>query len=215
MAEFSLERLNRLVNKHNVDDVDGYSFGTIETDFDISPDEFLNFAKHDLAAKYNHHLVNSLSNTKRAIDSQLDSLLIGFGLSKKAKNWHFPAKIDFLNRIGIISPRILNKINKKRNLLEHEYRNPTEEEVEDALDVAELFIIYTNKYLTRAIRHFNLIGEDLFGDLILDWNNCKFVFEYPVYVDDKYSGDASEELTADEKDYDVCLKLYLKLYEFM
>lgn len=216
MAEFSLERLNRLVNKNNVYNVDGYSFGTVETGFDISPDEFLDFAKYDLAAKYDHHLVNSLSNTKRAIDSQLDSLLIGFGLSKRAKNWHFPAKINFLHGIGIISPRILNKINKKRNLLEHEYKNPTEEEVEDALDVAELFISYTNKYLIRAIRDFYLIGEDLNCDLILDWDNCKIVFEHRVYIDDTYSGKkVSEELTADQKDYDECLKLYLKLYEFM
>ncbi len=215
MAEFILERLNRLINKHDVDSVDGYTFGTVETGFDISPDEFLDFAKYDLAAKYDHHLVNSLSNTKRAVDSQLESLLIGFGLSKKAKNWHFPVKIDFLNNIGIVSPKILNKINKKRNLLEHEFKNPTEEEVEDALDIVALFISYTNKYLSRAIRDFYLVGEDLNGNLILDWDNCKFVFKYPVYIDDKYSGDANEELTADQKDYDECLKLYLKLYEFM
>lgn len=155
------------------------------------------------------------SNTKRAIDSQLDSLLIGFGLSERAKKWHFPTKIDFLNSIGIISPRFLNKINKKRNLLEHEYKNPTEEEVEDALDVAVLFINYTNKFIIRAIRDFYLIGEDLNCILILDWDNCKIVFEHRVYIDDKWSGNVSEELTADQKDYDECLKLYLKLYEFM
>jgi hypothetical protein len=89
---------------------------SIKADFDISPDQFLKFADYDLNAIYEHHLVNSLSNTKRAIDSQLDSLMIGFGLSERVNKWNFPKKINYLNGVGIISPRILNKINKKRTL---------------------------------------------------------------------------------------------------
>jgi len=79
-----------------------------------------------------------LSSAKRAIDSQLNSLLIGFGLSKRAKDWHFPIETNFLNSIGVVSPGILKKINAKRNLLEHEYKSPTDEAVEYALDVANL-----------------------------------------------------------------------------
>ena len=142
----------------------------------------------------------------------MDSLLIGFGLSERSKKWRFPQKIDFLNKVGVISPRILTKINKKRNLLEHEYRNPTEEEVEDALDVAILFINYTNKYLFQAIFDFGFgYGEGEgrhLNTLILDWINSKLIFSCP-------SLGAEVEIKADEKDYDEYLKFYLELYNFM
>jgi hypothetical protein len=39
----------------------------IEISFEISPNDFLKFAEFDLTANYEHHLVNSLSNTKRAL----------------------------------------------------------------------------------------------------------------------------------------------------
>jgi hypothetical protein len=160
VIKVNLEFLNSFINTpEGSDNVSTYMFENIETGFEISPSEFLKFADCDLTAKYDHHLVNSLSNSKRAIDSQLDSLLIGFGLSERSKKWRFPQKIDFLNNVGVISPRILTKINKKRNLLEHEYKNPSEEEVEDALDVATLFVAYTNKYLFRANTGFELYIE--------------------------------------------------------
>ena len=213
MEEFSLESLNSIIEMDNfMENFSHCSYDNVETNFEISPEDFLTYAEYDLTAEYDHHLVNSLSNSKRAIDSQLDSLLIGFGLSERSKKWRFPQKIYFLNKVGVISPRILTKINKKRNLLEHEYRNPTEEEVEDALDVAILFINYTNKYLFQAIFDFGFgYGEGEgrhLNTLILDWINSKLIFSCP-------SLGAEVEIKADEKDYDEYLKFYLELYNFM
>jgi len=216
MNECNLERLNLIFNNDEEHFVEGFGFNDVETNFDISPKDFIKFANHDLTAQYDHHLVNSLSNTKRAIDSQLDSLLIGFGLSERAKKWNFPTKIDFLNNIGIISPKILTKINKKRNLLEHEYKNPNKEEVEDALDVAELFIAYTDKYLIHALDDCNLWIERGRISIALKWENCKIEFTYPIYDDnDHFIKEVTEELTADQKDYDEYLKFYLKLYNYL
>lgn len=42
----------------------------------------------------------------------------------------FPHKVDYLNEVGVFSPNISKKINQKRNLLEHEYSNPTKEEID-------------------------------------------------------------------------------------
>jgi hypothetical protein len=203
----------------------------IEAGFDISPNEFLKFAESDLIAEYEHHLVNSLSNTKRAIDSQLDSLLIGFGLSEKSKRWRFPKKIEFLDSVGIISPRILNKINRRRNLLEHEYKNPNKEEVEDALDIATLFVYYTNKYLSPALVYCELYDDKELWDgpsvlrdeklqyvtITLDWKNSKLIFDFPsstVNTDGLYDH-TIEELNANETDYDEYLKFYLSLYDII
>jgi hypothetical protein len=76
VIKVNLEFLNSFINTpEGSDNVSTYMFENIETGFEISPSEFLKFADSDLTAKYDHHLVNSLSNSKRAIDSQLDSLL--------------------------------------------------------------------------------------------------------------------------------------------
>jgi len=196
-------------------EIDSSSTETVKTGFDISPNRFLKFAEYDLIANYDHCFVNSLSNTKRAIDCQLDSLLIAFGLSERAKKWRFPAKINYLNNIGIISPRILNKINKKRNLLEHEYKNPNKEEVEDALDVALLFVNYTNKYILRAITEYELYNDTEEGryylEAKLDWKNYKLVF---VNYDKSDKQAETIEILAPQKEYDEYLKIYLKLCNY-
>lgn len=87
-----------------------------------------------------------MSNVKRAIECRIDELLYGLCLHVKSENekWNFPKKIQVLGDLGIIVPRILKKINRKRNQLEHQYVQPTQEDVEDALDVTNLFIGYTD-----------------------------------------------------------------------
>ena len=113
----------------------------VKIPFEISSEKFLQYAECDISSKYEHSLVNALSNIKRAIDCRIETLLFVFGVFEKSKkeNWSFPSKVEFLAAVGIVSPRILKRINQKRNLLEHEYKIPAKEDVEDALDVAVLF----------------------------------------------------------------------------
>lgn len=219
MEKISLDYLNLFMSNG---DVSLENQEDIETGLEISPREYLRFAEYDLNANYDHHLVNSLSNSKRAIDSQLDSLLIGFGLSKRAAKWKFPAKVNYLNDIGIISPRILNKINKKRNFLEHEYKKPNAEEVEDALDVAVLFINYTNKYLFPAAIEFVLHDKEMgyYGYsedtkmliIRLDWRNCKLIFNTPVRGTNGLWEYITEDVSSGHKDYDEYLKIFISFY---
>lgn len=119
---------------------------TLERPFDISPGDFLQFAEEDLQSGLDHSNVNSLSNIKRALDCQLDCMLITLGFLGIAgkKHWGFPQKLKFVQDLGVLTPRILRRINRLRNLLEHEFSLPSPESVEDALDVATLFVAYTN-----------------------------------------------------------------------
>jgi len=152
----------------------------IELPFQITQKNFLYYAEYDLNKEYNHHLINSLSNIKRSIDCQLDCLLYRFGLLEKSRkeDWNFPKKIDCLNKIGVISPRILIKINQKRNLLEHEYIFPIKDDVIDAFDVAMLFIAYTEKFLKGTFSNFEVINEetDDYFDVLLDYKSYKLLF---------------------------------------
>lgn len=115
--------------------------------FDIMPKDFLRFAEESLSNDDIKNLVNSLTNTKRALDSKIELIIREYGYGKKmnGQRWKFPQKIQFLKEKGIIAPRILEKINKTRNSLEHEFKRPNPENVKDALDIVALFIGYTEQ----------------------------------------------------------------------
>src|SRR6478735_10963191 len=121
----------------------------IKHNFEIKPQDFLSYAEKDLASDYEHNLINSLSNAKRALDCQIDILLIAFGFytTSNKKTWGFPKKIELIKELGIIAPRVLLKINKTRNLMEHHFAKPSLEQVEDFVDIVALFIASTDKYI--------------------------------------------------------------------
>ncbi len=122
--------------------------------YDIMPEDFLSLAEKELKEKIpeDESVINSLSNIKRAIDSQIGLIIYEFGYKKKAstERWDFPDKIDFLKDKGIIAGKILEKINSTRNLLEHEFKKPERDKVEDAWDIAALFLAYSSKFRSLA-----------------------------------------------------------------
>ena len=95
---------------------EGKCYECLEKATSIKPEEYLKFSELDLSGESDHGLINSLGNSKRAIDCQIDNILDAFGLKKKL---HFPQKIKILENLGVIAPRILQKTIKIRNRLEH------------------------------------------------------------------------------------------------
>lgn len=131
--------------------------------FEISAKDFLIFAKSDFKDNDEKGLINALSNAKRAISNRMDEMIKLSFLQKisSKKRWNIPTKMDKLSVIGIFVPRLLQrKITSKRNLLEHEYIRPKDsQEVEDVIEIAELFLASTEKYI-----EFGLLGAiDLLG----------------------------------------------------
>ncbi len=111
----------------------------------LAPRDFLDFAVRDSAILEDERSrVNCLGNCKRAIDAQVENLTrrLGFLPLAKKQGWNIPKKIEFIARSGILAPRILRKVNVLRNQLEHEFALPSRHEVEDALDIAALFVSY-------------------------------------------------------------------------
>jgi hypothetical protein len=93
--------------------------------------------------------VNSVGNSKRALHLQVEIICKVFGWEElyKKKIVGFPERLSFLEKCGVISPRILAKINKNRNKIEHDYYFPSNDEAEDYADIVELFISATNKFI--------------------------------------------------------------------
>lgn len=115
----------------------GGSFGL--ADMNTSPFEFLSLAEEDFERGGLAALVNATTNAKRAIVSQLDQLLISFGY--QPLRWNVPKKIERLRALGLLAPSLLRKVVNMRNILEHEYATPELEKVEEALDIANLFLM--------------------------------------------------------------------------
>jgi hypothetical protein len=203
----------------------------VSVPFDVKSVEYLKFAESDLGNSDAHNLINALSNIKRGIDCQIDSLLIAFGLYKKSKeeNWHFPHKLSVLKELGVTSPRILNKINTKRNQLEHYYSSPKKEEVEDALDVATLFNAYTDKFLHNALIEAEIQNEDKmkshsdetskFCTIVYDaYDFIKIAIDYNKSIlslgtfSDKENKHFNIEIPITENDYINYLKIYIDCY---
>jgi hypothetical protein len=115
----------------------GGSFGM--ADLKTSPVEFLSLAEDDFERGGLAALVNATANAKRAIVSQLDQLLISFGYH--SLKWNVPKKIERLRALGLLAPILLRKVVDMRNILEHEYATPELGKVEEALDIASLFVM--------------------------------------------------------------------------
>jgi hypothetical protein len=131
--------------------------------FGISPDDFLAFAERDIQGSDTRAFVNGLSNAKRAIDAQTDIVLkcLGISADKIGK-----PKIQLLNDIGIMAPRIIKKIRDTRNFLEHEYRAPTKAQVQDAIDIATLFIAACSRTLLVFPEDVLIFNKDAEEDII-------------------------------------------------
>jgi hypothetical protein len=117
--------------------LDPKMFGMLKNSTPLSPAQYLTFAEKDLRLGGPRGLVNSLANSKRAIDCQIFNLLDALGLPEPRS---FPDRLDKLETLGLLAPRVVKKIAQLRNVLEHKYYKPSLSEAEDALDIAALFL---------------------------------------------------------------------------
>lgn len=119
---------------------------------ETTPKRYLEFAIEDLEhgtlPKTSRILVNALSNAKRALHLQVETIAKAFGFKNDKKGFpNFHVYLAFCQRCGIVTPRILKKLNSVRNAVEHEYYLPGESETEDFIDVVELFLSATDRFI--------------------------------------------------------------------
>lgn len=173
-GELTVEQLKHFLTGASCDSRGGGE--AVQIPFGIRSEDFLNYAEYDFQQRYDHHLINCLSNVKRAFDCQMDSLLVAFGLYSRSKreDWRFPRKTQVLRKLGIVAPEFLDRINKKRNDLEHRYVAPSSnEEVRDAIDFAKMFLGNTDKFVDNLYCDCQIVNDGI-PDLLL---NVKLDYE--------------------------------------
>ena len=128
-----------------------------ECDFDITPNDFLRFANQDLQNIDERGIINAITNAKRAIDCQVDTLLACIGYkpntnlpqnvkdyikqhSSSNENVNIPQRLMLVSCLDAAPSKLISKIRGIRNLLEHEYNLPTVDQAHEAIELATLFI---------------------------------------------------------------------------
>ena len=187
-------------------DASGQTNLTDKIPYKLRAEDFLSFAEDDMKGDTDRDIVNALSNLKRAIENRMDSLLFAFKYHELARHLSFPDKMKKLNKLGIVAPRILAKINKIRNLLEHQYQIPKKNDIEEAYDVAILFLAYTKRFITSFVEdgHFYLDGEES--------KNYSIHFEFRKDSLEIQLDDVKRDIKATNAVFDEWVKLLVAIY---
>ena len=135
----------------------------LSCDFEVSPQEYINFSKIDFRKKDKHGKINALTNAKRAIDCQIDRILKSLGYEfedfpkylddfstffcETEEEKSLPMKLKIIVAFGMAPCRLISDIRNLRNKIEHDYIVPNEQEVKNSIEIAELFCNATEKKL--------------------------------------------------------------------
>lgn len=193
------------------------SYGYLDVDFNLLPFDFIKFAEQDIKEKTDKGLVNALGNIKRAIECQIDILITFCGKYKQSSDekWNFPKKIEYLENLGFVAPRILQKINTKRNKLEHYYMIPLKEDVQDAFEIALLFLKSTEKYQDKFIPDFNIVKNKEIIFIEYDYKKGEFIIQlgkekgYPTY---KYNLYQTITINSHDREFGKMMDFYVNTY---
>ncbi len=149
--------------------------------FELTPEEFLTFAKEDFKIGDKKNLVGALSNSKRAIDCQIDWIISYLGYdftnfdekkypnvgtvieefeSGLIKKTNFSLKLKFVQSLEISPILLISRIREIRNKLEHKYVLPKIEDAQEAIEIAELFINSTQNVILNKFYSNYIIQND-------------------------------------------------------
>ena len=112
-----------------------------------NPRKYVAFAEDDVRDKDPQRgPINAVSNAKRALHMQLELLCGALGFEQWKPRGNYPSRVDFLTACGIHTPELLDRLNRFRNEVEHDYVVPTRDQARDIVDVVDLYIRATDKY---------------------------------------------------------------------
>lgn len=143
---------------------------SVDNNSELTPKDFIRFSKEDIKEETVKGLINSLTNAKRAIDCQIDNVLVEFGIDNdkiykvsehliydlNLQKKDLPYKLKLVQALGFAPSGLTAKVRNLRNKLEHYYKIPKHEEVDEAIEIAELFILSIESKMKMLEDHFTL-----------------------------------------------------------
>lgn len=156
----------------------------------LSASDLLAFAIADLndgdlaTSASPRYLVNALSNAKKALHLRLEDVCLGFGCASLKSVKSFPKLLAYARNCGVVAPRVLERLNSRRNMVEHEFDVPGKEDVENFVDVVQLFLAATDRWESRMPVDVDYYGKAaasngaLLRGLHFDWTRGVVTLEF-------------------------------------
>jgi hypothetical protein len=140
-------------------------------EFELMPEDYLEFAKNNIKSHDIQNGIEGISNAKRAIECQVDLLIKSIGYDfkifdkrrsypevKKFINQYYSEeqydgltdRLKLLNILGLAPTMVISHVREMRNLIEHEYKIPSFNDVKNAVEIADLFINSSNRKFSDA-----------------------------------------------------------------
>lgn len=176
--------------------------------FDLLPFDYLDFAELEIENDSTNSRINCITHLKRAIECELDTFLHIFKIPNKSNN--FPQKVEFAKNAGLFSSRSIEKLNKIRNKLEHQYSIPHSIDIENYFDIAAGFVhsIEGCIYLFSNYQHMDWheesnVEKGFTGEININKQIITF-----IWSDEAESQEIKFDLNLNKKQYAYGLHIY-------
>jgi len=125
---------------HNLFSVTEGWYPIEEPIFELSHRDYLEFAEDDINGTNIKSRIEVVAHTKRAIEAAIDYFLHVYGIHNaiKKRNLGLETKLSFMEEIGIGPKRSFIQLNKIRNKIEHDFKNPSNDNAELFLDIVSV-----------------------------------------------------------------------------
>jgi hypothetical protein len=124
---------------------------------------YLAFAQSDIEdGGSDRHRINAVCNAKRALHLRAETVVEAYGgksLSKRLAN--FSNRMTFCDRCGVVAPKILQRLNRMRNAVEHEYYIPETQETSDFVEVVDLFLSATRPLVFKFPGYLEMSSDNV------------------------------------------------------
>lgn len=185
-------------------------------DFELTPFDYLEYAEAEMVdiKTSNAKKINCVAHLKRAVECEMDSFLHAMGLGKAIKPDNFPTKMEWLNGMGVISPRSLQKLNTIRNKMEHEYAVPKVGDIELYFELVNAFVHALEGYLVLANHNLEIFWKASDGVKPETSFSVEYELDKPVIAFRLEHDNQSETLdfdTSNKDDFLFAFRVYLLL----
>lgn len=114
------------------------------------PITYLEYARRDIADRTQQGAINALGHAKRAVHLIMDKLLEVYCLDEWV-NAPFPVRAELLRDIGAFPTRMVSRLNRDRNFMEHDYSFVEVDRAADFVELVELFLTMAYPFFRRGV----------------------------------------------------------------
>ena len=140
---FSFQDPNFAINERsNIRYVAPFCYGSLLSLNPNGPDpfEYFHYAKTDLRSNDERGVINATGNCKRAVHLTIDCFIDIIGLGQVCNGLSFPKKLEVISALDAFPTSLIDKLNRNRNLIEHDYACPDTDETAEFVEVTEMFL---------------------------------------------------------------------------